>query len=251
MSLRIRQVVLVARDLASTVSDLESVFGVRVAFRDPQVAEFGVHNAVMPIGDQFLEVISPTQAGTAAGRHLERRGDSGYMIILQTDDLARDRARLDHLGVRVIWEANHDDIRAVHLHPKDIGGAIVSLDQPTPPASWRWAGPDWRSYVAPNGAQRILGATIEARDPEAMSRRWAEVLGLEGPAKDRSAWHLGISDGALNFIEAGSHANGIGAFQLAVTAPETALVSARSRGLPVKNDVVTLCGTHFQVVGRL
>ena len=27
--------------------------------------------------------------------------------------------------------------------PRDVGGAIVSLDRPLPPASWRWAGPGW------------------------------------------------------------------------------------------------------------
>lgn len=247
MTLRIRQIVLAARELEAAVSDLTSVFGIQVAYRDPQVAEFGLRNAVMPLGDQFLEVVAPFKAGTAAGRLLERRGDSGYMIILQTDDLDRERARLDRLGVRIVWEAAYDDIRAIHLHPKDIGGAIVSLDQPTPPASWRWAGPDWHKYVSRNGAERVVDAEIEARDPQAMAQRWAEVLGLDKPVKEESAWRLALADGALRFVEAGAGADGISAFRLATTAPETALAAARSRGLPVAQRVVTLCGTRFRL----
>ena len=59
MSLRIRQIVLAARELDPTVDALQAVLGVGAAFRDPGVAEFGLDNAVMPIGDQFLEVVSP------------------------------------------------------------------------------------------------------------------------------------------------------------------------------------------------
>jgi hypothetical protein len=246
MSLRIRQIVLVAHNLESTVANLESVFGVSVAYRDPQVAEFGLHNAVMSIGDQFLEVIAPIQLGTAAGRHLERRGDSAYMIILQTDDLARARTRIERLGVRVIWQANHEDIRAAQLHPKDIGGAIVSLDQSTPPDSWRWAGPDWKKHVS-KGARNIRAVAIEAANPEAMSRRWSQVLELEDPVKDRDAYRLDIDGGALNFVATGARGDGIDAFTLTVTAPRTTIAAARARELPTKKESVTICGTKFRL----
>jgi hypothetical protein len=231
---------LVARDLAATVAQCEAVFGVSVAYRDPQVAEFGLANALMPIGDQFLEVISPIRPDTAAGRHLERRGDSAYMIILQTEDLARDRARVERLGVRIVWQANYPDVRAIHLHPKDIGAAIVSLDQPIPPESWRWAGPNWKKHVPANGARQILDATIEARDPKSMARRWAEVLGLDGKTS-----HLALASGNLHFV--GGDADGIVAYRLVVSRREQAIAAAHSRGLAVAQNVVTLCGTRFEL----
>src|SRR5262245_178267 len=130
MPLRIRQIVFVARELAPTVAKFEQALGIEVAYRDPQVAEFGVENAVLPIGDQFLEVIVPFRANTAAGRHLDRHGESAYMLILQTDDLVRDRQRFLRLGVRTVWSSSYPDISAMHLHPKDLGAAIVSVDQP-------------------------------------------------------------------------------------------------------------------------
>src|SRR5262245_59780328 len=100
--MHIRQVALVASALEPVVADLCAVFGLEVAFRYPGVAVFGLHNAVMPVGMQFLEVVSPTREDTTAGRFLARRGgDGGYMVILQTDDLAADRRRLATLGVRI------------------------------------------------------------------------------------------------------------------------------------------------------
>jgi len=66
--MRLRQVALVARELDPVVADLTAVLGIEVAFHDPGVAEFGLRNAVMPVGDTFLEVVSPVQENTTAGR---------------------------------------------------------------------------------------------------------------------------------------------------------------------------------------
>lgn len=198
MPLRIRQIVLAAHDLESTVQHACDTLGVRVCYRDPEVAKFGLANAMMPIGDQFLESVSPTRADTAASRHLDRHGDSAYMLILQTDDLDRERARLTQLGVRIVWESTHPDMRAVHLHPKDIGAAIVSLDEATPPSSWRWAGPQWRPDASARGA--IVAATIATREPAALAQRWASVLGLAAPREVDGAYQLELESGALKFV---------------------------------------------------
>ena len=36
------------------------------------------------------------------------------------------RARLDGLNVRVVWKADLRDAAGTHLHPKDVGGTILS-----------------------------------------------------------------------------------------------------------------------------
>src|SRR5512145_1003705 len=108
--MRLRQIALVARELDSTVEVLCDVLGIEVAFHDPGVEVFGLRNAVMPLGDTFLEVVSPDRPGTSAGRLLERRGgDGGYMVIVQSQAKAADRARVGSLGVRIVWEADLPD----------------------------------------------------------------------------------------------------------------------------------------------
>jgi len=182
---RIRQVALVARDLDPVVADLCAVFGLEVAFNDPGVAEFGLRNAVMPVGSTFLEVVSPAREGTTAGRLLDKRGgDGGYMVIVQTDDLEAARTRLGALGVRIVWQIALDDIATLHLHPRDVGGAIVSLDQPRPPESWRWGGPEWQSHVRTDVVDGITSVTLEAENAERLAARWTEVLGLWTPRRN-------------------------------------------------------------------
>ena len=144
MGVRLRQAVVVAGELGPVAERLRAELGLGEPFADPAVGMFGLRNAVFALGDAFLEVVSPVQDGTAAGRQLERRGgDGGYMLIFQLDDLAGARARAAELGVRAVWEVDLPDISATHLHPADMRGAIVSIDRPLPPESWRWGGPDW------------------------------------------------------------------------------------------------------------
>jgi hypothetical protein len=177
--MQVRQVALVARDLDPVVADLCAVFGLEVGFRDPGVAEFGLRNAVLPIGRRFLEVVSPVRADATAARYLDRNGgDGGYMVLVQTADLAADRRRLAALGVRIVWQVTLDDIAAVHLHPRDVGGAIVSLDNRRRPCV-AVGRPAWRRrhagrHLRPRRRHDRSGGS------SALSARWSAV-----PARPR------------------------------------------------------------------
>ena len=57
--MRLRQLALAAHDLEPTLEALCDVLGIEVGFRDPGVGAFGLANGVMPVGDTFLEVVSP------------------------------------------------------------------------------------------------------------------------------------------------------------------------------------------------
>ena len=170
--LRLRQAVLAARNLDAAVQELRAALPLGEAYADPGVALFGLRNAVMPLGDTFVEVVSPVQEDTAAGRFLDRRGDGAYMAMFQIEDLAGARDRAAALGIREVWAADLEDISAAHLHPVDMGAAIVSLDRPVPPESWRWGGP-WQRH----GDAHTTGLTLSARDPDALGARWRTVLG--------------------------------------------------------------------------
>ncbi|MGL6109223.1 MAG: VOC family protein [Rubrivivax sp.] len=245
--MRIRQIVFAAAELPTGAARLGALLGMAAPYRDPGVAEFGLDNAVFMFGDQFVEIVSPTRSGTTAGRLIERRGDCGYMLILQTDDFERELARLDHLGVRRVWAKVLPDIRAMHLHPKDIGGAIVSIDQPLPPASWRWGGPGWQLQAGRAGQQRVIGVTVGADDPPAMARRWAEVLGLPTTAAQGARPRLMLEGGWIDFEAADARGEGITGYTLAVADRDAVLGRARDLGLAVAGHEVTLHGTRIEL----
>ena len=174
--MRLRQVALVAATLEPSRSKFFELLGLDDDFADKGVGEFGLENSVMAIGDTYLEIVAPTQPGTTAERLLERRGgDGGYMVICQVDDIVPYREHTDELKVRKVWDADLSDAKAFHMHPRDIGGAIVSLDEMIPPESWRWAGPGWQTRQAKNVGQ-ICGVTLQAEDPDKMAARWGEIF---------------------------------------------------------------------------
>jgi Glyoxalase-like domain len=246
--MRIRQIVFAARELKTGAEQLAGLLGLDAPYRDPGVAEFGLDNAVFTFGDQFIEIVSPVRDGTTAGRLLQRRGDSGYMLILQTDDLKRARARFDSLGVRAIFEADYADISALHLHPKDVGGAIVSVDEPRPAPSWRWAGPAWRQQSGRRGEQRVLGLCVEAHDPNAMAQRWAQVFGLPAPIRQREGWRVALQGAQVDFVAAGARGEGIAGFTLAVSDRTAVLASARALGLAVQGHSLTMFGSRIELL---
>lgn len=198
---RLRQAVLVAADLEPVAAALESALGLGEPFRDPGVGEFGLTNAVFALGDCFLEVISPARSDTAAGRYLARHdGDGGYMAIFDLTDLEGARMRAEQSGVRVVWQIDLPDISGTHLHPADMRGAIVSLDQSRPYGSWRWGGPQWTGRTGSGAPGRLAGITVAVRDPFAVATRWAQVLGVPLPVGPRP--ELRLDDARVCFVAA-------------------------------------------------
>src|SRR5579871_2388658 len=176
---RLRQIAVVAADLDATVRQFKDAFGWPEPFSDPGVGQFGLANAVFAAGDTFVEVVSPVEPVTTAGRYLASRGgDSGYMAIFQLPDLAQARQRIADAGIRVVWSADLPDIAGTHLHPKDVPGAIVSLDWADPPQSWHWAGPAWIGGAPEHAAGGLAGITVEVSDPAGAAARWSRALGL-------------------------------------------------------------------------
>ena len=151
--------------------------------------------------------------------------------------------------MRSVWSADFDDISAMHLHPKDVGAAIVSVDEPRPASSWRWGGPPWQGDQTQRdtGRQGIRGLTLQAREPETLARRWAQVLGRADPVRldPGPRWRVALSDGFADFE--GGASDGVAGFTLAVDRPADLLAQARAAGLAVDDQQLTLLGARLRI----
>jgi hypothetical protein len=253
MWLRLRQIALIAQDLEAVLDDLRAVFGLEIGHVDPGVETFGLRNAILPIGSQFLEVVSPIRTGTAGGRQLERRGgDGGYMVITQCDDHVPRKARVAELGVRKVLELDGADYRCMQLHPRDTGGSFLEIDWHAggedPGGDWEPAGHDWRKAVRTDRIRAIRAAEVQAEDPAAVARRWSEITEIPlaetagGPA-------LALQNATVRFVPiADGRGEGLGGIDVAVTDGGALRAAARERGCLVAPDRIDLCGTRFGLV---
>ncbi len=244
--MRLRQIALVAHDLDAVVADIRAVLGLDYAYDDPAIAKYGLRNAVFPVGETFLEVVSPKQEGTTAGRLLDKRGgDGGYMVILQVADMAEARARVQAAGARIVDQADLDGVAMTHIHPKDVGGAILSLDYMDPWERWEWGGPHWRENARTDSSVAIVGAELQSHDPAAMSARWAEVLGRPAGAGGRIA----LEEGEIRFEpDRDGRGDGVAGFDVAVRDPQEVLARAKARGCVGAHGEVVLAGAKVRLV---
>lgn len=202
--LRLRQVCLVASELEAQAARIGSIFGLEICYRDPNVAKYGLRNVLFPVGTSFLEIVSPTRAGTAAGRFLERfRGRYGYMVILDCDDPERYRRRAESLDVRVANLIRHDAYFGVQLHPKDTGAAMLEFNSTVgganPMGAYAPAGPDWQKAIRTQRVRSIAGVEIESPDPARIAGRWSSIV--DRPAQDLGGkWRLALDSGAIDFV---------------------------------------------------
>lgn len=248
--MRLRQIALVGHDLEAATADIVAVLGLGAAYADPGVGKFGLKNAVWPVGDTFLEVVTPRAAGTTAGRLLEKRGgNGGYMVLVQVDDIVEARRHIHEAGARVIENVDMPGrVSMSHIHPRDIGGAILSVDQMFPPQAWEWGGPDWQVNVRTGTSVAVVGGELQGDDPTDMAARWAKVLGCQAVAME-GGWRIALEGGELRFVTASDgRGEGLGAFDVAVHDPVSVRVRAKARGLLDADGEVILCGTRVRLV---
>lgn len=248
--LRLRQLCLVAGNLAPVEEDLCAVFGVQVCHRDPAVGHFGLHNALMPFGTSFVEVVAPLREGTTAGRYIERRkGDGGYMVILDSEALPRWRAHVDAIGVRIAAPLAIGDYEGMQLHPRDTGGALLEINTTLNGSDLHgpyWpAGPHWRNAVSDVRVQGITGAVLQADDPAALAARWGRILRrtVERATDD---WHLQLDNATLRFVAArDDRGEGLAGIELSVRDNAAIRATAEARGLATDAAGVFVGGVHF------
>ncbi|MFP6581714.1 MAG: VOC family protein [Candidatus Hydrogenedentota bacterium] len=246
--MRLRQIALVARDLEPVENKICAVFGTSISFRDPGVGKYGLINCLIPFGNTFLEVVCPSQEGTTAGRLLDRRGgDGGYMVLNQVDSLDGFEEKMEAVNVRIVESLNLPDAQGRHLHPRDIGAAIVSIDTMTPPESWKWGGPDWQSHVHTKVAGEIVGVDLQSSDPAALAQRWAEVLDCP---LDTSGAHptVQMDAGFVRCIpDTDGRGDGVSGLHIKINDRAKLEANAAAQNVSITDDTLELCGTTFHL----
>ena len=258
--MRLRQICLIASELEPTLEKLSGLLGAAVCFRDPEVAHFGLKNALFEFGGDFLEVVSPFRSESAGARFLQRQGDGGYMILLQCADGQAVREAITGQGVRSVWAVNgargYEDVIATHFHPRDVGGAILSIDSMGEEdwrrarSRWVWGGDDWQDKPAPeNGLGAFAAIEMSAHDPAELAARWSRLLDLPSTSAADGAIEISLAGAAMRFVSSqGSRPDGPSAikFHSSDEARAAFYQRAEAQGLPVTESGARLAGIDFQ-----
>jgi len=250
--MKLRQCVFVCKDLESSREELCDILGIDVAYRDPGVAKWGLVNVVCPIGNDFLEIVTPSQPGTSAGRYIERRkGDGGYMVILQVDDAKAERARVTGLGIRAVAQKDLPEYNYTHFHPSDTTGVLLSLDTTFAPSGvdpklwWPPAEKDWVAHRRSDVTNGLAGVEIQHEDPDAAAEQWSKILNrpVEGDI-------IRLDDeGEIRFVPISDERGpGVSAYDVKVVDRERVLAAAKKRHKQHGPTQIEVCGCRINLV---
>jgi methylmalonyl-CoA/ethylmalonyl-CoA epimerase len=128
---KVEHIALAVGDLESAISHYRDVWGAEVEHRE-RVDDQGVEEAMIPVGDTYLQLLGATGPDSTVAKFLERRGEGLHHIAYEVDDLERALAELRDKGVPLIDEKPRLGGRGhmvAFVHPKGNHGLLVELIQ--------------------------------------------------------------------------------------------------------------------------
>lgn len=242
---RLRQICLVAPHLEPVVSDIAAIMGLNVCHRDPNVARYGLENALLPVDTILLEVVAPFQDGTAAGRFIDKTGErGGYMAIFSCADPRERQKNADGIGVRTSHVIDRPPYLGVQLHPRDCRAAFIEFnhtaDSDNILGAYPPAGPGWDKAIRDDVTMALTEVVLTSPDPRDLADHWGRILGI--PAVDTG---IALPNCALRFVEGDSEI--MSALTFRVRDPAAVLAAAKARGLAVAGHAFRLGGVDFHV----
>jgi catechol 2,3-dioxygenase-like lactoylglutathione lyase family enzyme len=249
---RLRQICLVTADLPRAIADMQTIFGVTLAFQDPHLVKYGLANALFPFGLSFVEIVAPIQPDTAAGRFLERSGGvGGYMAIFNCDDPERRGEHARSLGVPIVNTMDHDDFFGVQLHPRDCRATMIEFDRTEGGEDIRGnyypaGGKAWTAAIKTDVTQRLAEMVLESPQPADLGRHWSGIL--EKPFRpEGEGGVIDVDMTSIRFSKTDGDRETLRALVIHADDPEAMLQRARNAGYPVSDGAIEFCGVAFEV----
>lgn len=244
---QIRQVAAIVPDLEPAVALMNELLDIEPSTRQ-ELTEFGLINAVLPVGEQFLELLQPVTEDSSGWRYLQKRGPGFYMLIFESDEGLRAKTQAEEVGVPVVWAADTETFVSVHFDPRVTAKTLVSVDTSKVEQGWPAAGLDWPNHVRTDIVTGIHVFRIAGSDGPAMQAPFQALFGLtcedRSPRGDTTVARarVGHSGTYLDFVSPTSdsahlaqwlldHGPGPSGIELQVRSLDEALKRARACGI--------------------
>ena len=239
--MRLRQLVFVSKERDRLAKEICDVFDLKEAYNDPGLISFGLENVLIPLNDTFFEIVMPVQENTTAERFFEKiGGEGGYMIIVDVKNFEQENERVENSEIKIVWNGNRQEegihARTIHLHPKQVGGAILSLDKMIPEDEWLWAGTNWKKHINKSLVDCISGVILQSSDPNKLCSQWELALGKKRDSS--SALNISLDQSNISFIkDLSSEEDKIYAFVIKTLDREAVIENAKLKGFLINGEI--------------
>jgi hypothetical protein len=201
----LRQVGFATLDHDAAVQTAIKLFELGSSFDDPLLEVRQLADFTAPIGPYtYVEVLAPTTEDHSVARWLRKVGDaSGWVLSTQVPSLAGVRERAAEHNVRVAVETHALGHDIIQLHPKDVGGVLLELDEFLPRSGWFWD--DMPAAIAAQAsrttkADNIVAVDVAVDEPVAMAALWAAIIGIDPPVATGDGAAISFTSRTIRFV---------------------------------------------------
>ena len=262
---RLRQVCLATEDLHRAGADLSHIFRLQCAHVDAALAQFGLRNAMYPVGDSFIELVQGLHPDAAAARFVARAGAArgAYMAIFNASDAEQRAQQLKRLGLTVALEIRQDDFYCIQIHPRSSRACMLEIDCTPGEADlhgtyFAAGGSGWQSAVCTEEALALPQVGFVSAAPESLAKHWATMLQLPlSPVHvdEEQVWRLEPQMCRMEFRAAAPvtapAAESLASLVIRVRHPQDVLERARERGYAIVEPAgFVFSGVHLRVIGE-
>jgi len=122
-------------DLDEAIAFYTTTFGMTVAHEETN-EEQGVREAMVAVGDtgSHIQLLAPLSPDSTIGKFLDRSGPGLQQLAYRVTDIEQVSAILRERGLRLLYDAPRrgtSDSKVNFIHPKDAGGVLVELVEPS------------------------------------------------------------------------------------------------------------------------
>jgi len=127
----IDHVAIAVRDLDAAIAYYRDTFGAEPSHRE-KVEPDGVEEALIPVAQSYIQLVSPTRADSPVAAFLERRGEGLHHVGYRVADCGVALEAVRAAGGRLIDEVPRPGSRGTtvaFVHPKGALGTLIELVQ--------------------------------------------------------------------------------------------------------------------------
>jgi methylmalonyl-CoA/ethylmalonyl-CoA epimerase len=136
--LRIDHVGVAVADLDEAIGFYARIFGMRCVHRETN-EEQGVEEAMLAVGTELsggqVQLLAPLSPSSTIAKFLDRNGPGLQQVAYTVADVDAASAALRERGLRLLYDEPRRGTagsRVNFVHPKDAGGVLVELVEPSP-----------------------------------------------------------------------------------------------------------------------
>jgi len=123
-------------DLDDAIDFYRETFGI-LSVHEETNEELGVREAMLAVGDGTtrIQLLAPLSADSTIAKFLDRNGPGVQQLAFTVADIEAVSATLRGRGLRLLYDEPRrgtSESRVNFIHPKDAGGVLVELVEPSP-----------------------------------------------------------------------------------------------------------------------